>query len=186
MLRLFCSRLLMYSFLNMQHTECQGHLKLLASAPEGMRMCVNQLSQQFITPREVLWEMVILVSSFVHCLLLMRPLRGPVGGTPWLLTMPSPSTISASNVAFLQWLVLVIIQTLSKAETTNWKCLPLLSYCKCETLAFFLMCGVQRMEALPFQTNDQSRQSHAVHVFLDHICKIDLYSILGHKSLLKH
>lgn len=54
MLRLFCSRLLMYSFLNMQHTECQGHFKLLASAPEGMRMCVNQLSQQFITPREVL------------------------------------------------------------------------------------------------------------------------------------
>lgn len=105
--------------------------------------------------------------------------EGPSGGHPMTADHAKPRHQS--------WLVLVIIQTLSKAETTNWKCLPLLSYCKCETLAiFFLMCGVQRIEALPFQTNDQSRLSHAVHVFLDHICKIDLYSILGHKSLLKH
>lgn len=98
-----------------------------------MGMCVNQLSQQFIIPREVLWEMVILVSSFVHCLLLMRPPWGPCRG----LAMNADHAKPTSNVAFVQWLVLVISQALSKAETTNWKCLPLLSYCKCEILAFF-------------------------------------------------
>lgn len=66
--------------------------------------------------------------------------EGPGGGHPMTADHAKPRHQSAH----LQWLVLVIIQTLSKAETTNWKCLPLLSYCKCETLALFLMCVVYR------------------------------------------
>lgn len=41
------------------------------------------------------------------------------------------------------------------------------------------------MTDLPFKTVDQSSPSHAVHVFIPYIYKIDFNSILGLKCLLK-